>query len=106
MTLADAKEPNGSSTPLGAAAASQAVLVAALLGIGSLIANLGRGDVQEISFQHFKNSLLNKGLVDRVEVTNKTTAKVYVRQSSRCASSLWHALQSRIILQQGMGVSC
>jgi hypothetical protein len=63
----------------------QMVVLTALMGIGALITNLGRSDVQEISFQHFKTLLLASGLVDRVEVTNKSTAKVYVRPSSRCA---------------------
>ena len=39
------------------------------------------GDAREISFQEFKNTLLEQGLVDRVEVSNKTQAKVYVRSS-------------------------
>ena len=58
----------------------------ALLGIGALLANLGRPDAQEISFQHFKTQLLSRGLVDKVEVTNKTTAKVFVRTGAKYAS--------------------
>ena len=38
--------------------------------------NLTRPDTQEISFQHFKTQLLAKDVVDRIEVANKTTAKV------------------------------
>ncbi|KAA6422154.1 MAG: AAA-type ATPase [Trebouxia sp. A1-2] len=41
--------------------------------------NLTRPDTQEISFQHFKTQLLAKDVVDRIEVANKTTAKVFVR---------------------------
>ncbi|PHT72215.1 ATP-dependent zinc metalloprotease FTSH 3, mitochondrial [Capsicum annuum] len=37
---------------------------------------------QEISFQEFKNKLLEPGLVDRIVVTNKSVAKVYVRSSA------------------------
>ncbi|CAN4116072.1 unnamed protein product [Withania somnifera] len=37
---------------------------------------------QEISFQEFKNKLLEAGLVDRIVVTNKSVAKVYVRSSA------------------------
>ncbi|XP_055812452.1 ATP-dependent zinc metalloprotease FTSH 10, mitochondrial-like isoform X2 [Solanum dulcamara] len=37
---------------------------------------------QEISFQEFKNKLLEAGLVDRIVVTNKSVAKVYVRRSA------------------------
>lgn len=36
----------------------------------------------QISFQEFKNKLLEHGLVDRIVVTNKSVAKVYVRSSS------------------------
>lgn len=39
----------------------------------------GRGNVEEISFQHFKTELLAKNLVTKLEVTNKTTVKVFVR---------------------------
>ena len=41
---------------------------------------MGRPDVQEISFQHFKTHLLAKEAIDKVEVTNKTLVKVYIRQ--------------------------
>lgn len=61
-----------------------------LLGIGALLANVVRHDAQEISFQHFKTQLLSRGLVDKVEVTNKTTAKVFVRAGTRCAGSPSH----------------
>lgn len=37
---------------------------------------------QEISFQQFRNQLLAKGLVDKLEVTNKSLVKVYVRTSA------------------------
>eukprot|EP00884_Botryococcus_braunii_P009436 jgi/Botrbrau1/18494/Bobra.0072s0073.1 len=46
---------------------------------------VGRSDVQEISFQHFKTQLLAKDLVEKLEVTNKSTVKVYVRQAQRAA---------------------
>lgn len=36
----------------------------------------------QISFQEFKNKLLEAGLVDRIVVTNKSVAKVYVRSSA------------------------
>jgi AFG3 family protein len=35
--------------------------------------------VQEVSFQFFKTHLLARGLVDRLEVANKASVKVYVR---------------------------
>ena len=40
-------------------------------------------DAKEISFQEFKTALLERGLVERVEVSNKTQAKVYVTQAPR-----------------------
>ncbi|KAK9855184.1 hypothetical protein WJX84_003749 [Apatococcus fuscideae] len=43
----------------------------------------GRPDVQEISFHHFKSNLLGQGLVERLEVTNKTSVKVFVRSSPK-----------------------
>uniref|UniRef100_A0A0D9V7P1 AAA+ ATPase domain-containing protein n=1 Tax=Leersia perrieri TaxID=77586 RepID=A0A0D9V7P1_9ORYZ len=36
---------------------------------------------QEISFQEFKNKLLEPGMVDHIVVSNKSLAKVYVRSS-------------------------
>ncbi|GMY14503.1 ATP-dependent zinc metalloprotease FTSH 10, mitochondrial-like isoform X1 [Fagus crenata] len=40
-------------------------------------------DQKQISFQEFKNKLLEPGLVDRIVVENKSVAKVYVRSSPR-----------------------
>ena len=54
---------------MGLIAASMALLY----GVGT--------DAREISFQEFKTTLLEQGLVDRIEVSNKTTAKVYVYAS-------------------------
>nr|XP_023913889.1 ATP-dependent zinc metalloprotease FTSH 8, mitochondrial-like isoform X2 [Quercus suber] len=42
-----------------------------------------RNPSRKISFQEFKNKLLEPGLVDRIVVTNKSVAKVYVRSSPR-----------------------
>lgn len=39
---------------------------------------LNRSDVQEISFQEFKNKLLEPGLVQQIVVVNKNIAKVYL----------------------------
>ena len=44
---------------------------------GSLMGS-GRENAQEISFQWFRNQLLANGVVERVEVANKQTVKVYV----------------------------
>ncbi|XP_014494439.1 ATP-dependent zinc metalloprotease FTSH 10, mitochondrial isoform X3 [Vigna radiata var. radiata] len=38
---------------------------------------------REISFQEFKNKLLEPGLVDHIAVSNKSVAKVYLRNSPR-----------------------
>ncbi|THG03381.1 hypothetical protein TEA_021927 [Camellia sinensis var. sinensis] len=42
-----------------------------------------KGSYAIISFQEFKNKLLEPGLVDHVVVSNKSVAKVYVRSSPR-----------------------
>ncbi len=85
--VSDAKEGENPKTQGNQTALTgQAATLLALLGIGALLANLGRPDAQEISFQHFKTQLLSRGLVDKVEVTNKTTAKVFVRTGAKCAT--------------------
>ncbi|XP_020081399.1 ATP-dependent zinc metalloprotease FTSH 8, mitochondrial-like isoform X2 [Ananas comosus] len=43
----------------------------------------GSSEQKEISFQEFKNKLLEPGLVDHIVVSNKSVAKVYVRTSPR-----------------------
>ncbi|CAH8264088.1 unnamed protein product [Arabidopsis lyrata] len=45
--------------------------------------SFGSGDQQQISFQEFKNKLLEPGLVDHIDVSNKSVAKVYVRSSPK-----------------------
>ncbi|XP_051206834.1 ATP-dependent zinc metalloprotease FTSH 8, mitochondrial [Lolium perenne] len=54
-----------------------------LLLLGLMLSSLSSGssDQKEISFQEFKNKLLEPGLVERIVVTNKTVAKVYVRST-------------------------
>lgn len=54
-----------------------------LIFIGLLLSSLSFGshDQKEISFQEFKNKLLEPGLVDRIVVSNKSVAKVYVKSS-------------------------
>uniref|UniRef100_A0A8R7PWZ7 AAA+ ATPase domain-containing protein n=1 Tax=Triticum urartu TaxID=4572 RepID=A0A8R7PWZ7_TRIUA len=49
--------------------------------LGLLLATLSGSSEKEISFQEFKNKLLEPGLVDRIVVINKTVAKVHVRSS-------------------------
>ncbi|XP_074568789.1 ATP-dependent zinc metalloprotease FTSH 8, mitochondrial-like [Curcuma longa] len=57
--------------------------VAPLLFIGLLLSSFSTGSFEqkEISFQEFKNKLLATGLVDRIVVSNKSVAKVYVRST-------------------------
>ncbi|CAH8361306.1 unnamed protein product [Eruca vesicaria subsp. sativa] len=45
--------------------------------------SLGSREQQQISFQEFKNKLLEAGLVDHIDVSNKSVAKVYVRSSPK-----------------------
>jgi AFG3 family protein len=42
----------------------------------------GRENAQEISFQWFRTQLLANGVVDKVEVANKQTVKVYVKNAA------------------------
>ncbi|KAF7823744.1 ATP-dependent zinc metalloprotease FTSH 10, mitochondrial-like [Senna tora] len=56
------------------------LLVMALF-ISSL--SIGAQEQQEISFQEFKNKLLEPRLVDHIVVSNKSVAKIYVRNSPR-----------------------
>ncbi|KAG6475722.1 hypothetical protein ZIOFF_064951 [Zingiber officinale] len=57
--------------------------VAPLLFIGLLLSSFSTGSFEqkEISFQEFKNKLLERGLVDHIVVSNKSVAKVYVRST-------------------------
>ncbi|XP_077238987.1 ATP-dependent zinc metalloprotease FTSH 8, mitochondrial-like [Tasmannia lanceolata] len=52
-----------------------------LLFIGLVLSSFSFGprDQKQISFQEFKNKLLEPGLVDHIVVSNKSVAKVYVR---------------------------
>ncbi|CAJ2678883.1 unnamed protein product [Trifolium pratense] len=45
--------------------------------------SFGPREQQQISFQEFKNKLLEPGLVDHIVVSNKSVAKIYVRSSPR-----------------------
>ena len=54
-----------------------------MIATGLFVAGIGmffgaNADAREISFQEFKAILLETGIVDRIEVSNKTQAKVYV----------------------------
>jgi len=53
-----------------------------LLGLGVSFSRAGQSDAREISFQEFKTKLLEQGLVDRIEVSNKSTARVFLKNKS------------------------
>ncbi|KAJ0250753.1 ATP-dependent zinc metalloprotease FTSH 3 [Hirschfeldia incana] len=58
-------------------------LLVPLMAIALILSSfsLGSREQQQISFQEFKNKLLEAGLVDHIDVSNKSVAKVYVRSS-------------------------
>ncbi|KAL6853689.1 hypothetical protein ACP4OV_019718 [Aristida adscensionis] len=57
-------------------------LLAPLLFLGLMLSSVSYGSsAKEISFQEFKNKLLEPGLVDHIVVSNKSVAKVYVRNT-------------------------
>lgn len=60
-----------------------------LLVIGLFLSSFSFGsrEQKQISFQEFKNKLLEPGLVDHIVVSNKSVAKVYVRSSPRSQTS-------------------
>ncbi|WOL04776.1 ATP-dependent zinc metalloprotease FTSH 8, mitochondrial-like [Canna indica] len=62
--------------------------VAPLIFFAMLLSSLATGshDHKEISFQEFKNKLLEPGLVDHIVISNKSVAKVYVRSSPQINS--------------------
>ncbi|MQM16993.1 hypothetical protein Taro_049960 [Colocasia esculenta] len=58
--------------------------VTPLIFLGLLLSSFSvSSDQKEISFQEFKNKLLEPGLVDRIVVSNKSVAKVYVRNTPK-----------------------
>lgn len=78
-------DSKGSSdnTQLGARALQQLLITAGLVAAIAAVSGAGRPEVQEISFQHFKAHLLAKEAIDKLEVTNKTLVKVYVRPGAQ-----------------------
>ncbi|KAA8549291.1 hypothetical protein F0562_000975 [Nyssa sinensis] len=64
-------------------------LITPILVIGLFLSSFSFGprEQKQISFQEFKNKLLEPGLVDRIVVSNKSVAKIYVRNSPRIQSS-------------------
>lgn len=62
------------------------LLVIGLLLFSSL-SSFGPREQKQISFQEFKNKLLEPGLVDHIVISNKSVAKVYVRNTPRNQST-------------------
>ncbi|CAI9301203.1 unnamed protein product [Lactuca saligna] len=62
------------------------LLVIGLLLFSSL-SSFGPREQKQISFKEFKNKLLEPGLVDHIVISNKSVAKVYVRNSPRNQST-------------------
>ena len=49
---------------------------------------------QEVSFQHFRNELLARGLVEKLEVLNKNVVRVYVRTGATAGGGSQGDLQT------------
>ncbi|KAK4342568.1 hypothetical protein RND71_038384 [Anisodus tanguticus] len=64
-------------------------LLTPILMLGLVLAtfSFGSREEEEISFQEFKNKLLEPGLVDHIVISNRSVAKVYVRISPRNPST-------------------
>ncbi|XP_062015625.1 ATP-dependent zinc metalloprotease FTSH 10, mitochondrial-like [Rosa rugosa] len=58
-----------------------------LIGLFFSSFSFGSSEQKQISFQEFKNKLLEPGLVDHIVVSNKSVAKVFVRTSPRSQTS-------------------
>ena len=68
-----------------------------ILAAMAFFSSWGRSDAKEVSFQEFKTQLLAKGLVEKLEVSNKALVKVYIRSNStgRCAAAIKLLLHSQ-----------
>lgn len=56
--------------------------VVGIIILASSLLGSGRNGAQEVSFQWFRSNLLATGVVERLEVANKQTVKVYIRPSA------------------------
>ncbi|OMO66340.1 Peptidase M41 [Corchorus capsularis] len=72
-------------------------LVTPLLLFGVVYSSIfsGPNDQKQISFQEFQNKLLEPGLVEKIVVTNKSVAKVYVKSSSNANQTADDTIISR-----------
>lgn len=62
--------------------AQQLLPIAGVMLLAASLLGGGRDNAQEVSFQWFRNQLLARGVVDRLEVANKQTVKVYVNAAA------------------------
>lgn len=79
------EEPKSLGEAMQNKGVQQSLLTTALLAMALSSFSMGSSDVKEISFQEFQNRILEAGLVDRLEVSNKSMVKVYVKPSSSVA---------------------
>lgn len=77
--------------------AQQLIPIIGVVLLATSLLSSGRENAQEVSFQWFKTHLLAAGLVEKVEVSNKQTVKVYIRPSAlRAATSAMNPKQETI----------
>lgn len=83
------KTPEGEESLEGIArkGAQQLIPIIGIMLLATSLLGAGRENAQEVSFQWFKTHLLSKGIVEKVEVANKQTVKVYIRPSALRAAS-------------------
>ena len=76
--------------------AQQILPILGILVLAASFLGSGRENAQEVSFQWFRNQLLAKGVVEKVEVANKQTVKVYINAAAlRPGGPLYAATQQR-----------
>lgn len=97
------KKIDGLAMPVGLP--NLIMLTGALL-VAAFMRSLTSADTQEISFQHFKTQLLAKDVVDRIEVANKTTAKVSMPDMLSCMALHQHAYLLGLLLYAAASCLC
>uniref|UniRef100_A0A061RH61 AFG3 family protein n=1 Tax=Tetraselmis sp. GSL018 TaxID=582737 RepID=A0A061RH61_9CHLO len=80
---ADAPFSMGSSANI-----QQTVIFSIMLTLALALTSYGQSDVQEISFQRFKNELLARDIVEKLEVSNRSQVKVYITPGSSQSKEL------------------
>ena len=74
-------------------------MIVSIAAIAMLSLGMGKSDTQEVSFQWFKTNLLAAGMVDKLEVLNKNTVRVYVKPSS----ARYYSVTDFILFLNGIG---